>query len=195
MNRYLDQHPGLRGKRVTMRHLMTHTPGFEEVLKGGIRFTGDLPALGDFLKRWIPKRVFAPGTTPAYSNYGAALAGYVSERVSGESFDGYVERHIFEPLGMLHSTFRQPLPASLAPFVSKGYELSSEAGTPFELIAVPPAGSASMSGADIAKFMIAQLARRHWPAEAGDGAADAGPGLRVGAGDGPHGATNSRSMG
>ena len=160
VNRYIDFNiPDYQGKPVTIRHLMTHTPGFEEVLKGGIRFTGDLPALGDFLKRWIPKRVFAPGTTPAYSNYGAALAGYVVERVSGEPFDAYIERHIFEPLGMLHSTFRQPLPASLAPFMSKGYEISSEAAKPFELIAVPPAGSASMSGADIAKFMIAHLAR------------------------------------
>ncbi len=159
VNRYIDfKIPAYQGKPVTIRNLMTHTPGFEELLKDGIRFTGDVPALGDFLKRWIPQRVFAPGTTPAYSNYGAALAGYVVERVSGEPFDAYIERHIFEPLGMLHSTFRQPLPASLAPFMSKGYEVSSGAAKPFELIAVPPAGSASMSGADVAKFMIAQLA-------------------------------------
>jgi CubicO group peptidase (beta-lactamase class C family) len=159
VNRYLDfPIPAYNGKPITMRNLMTHTPGFEELDKDGIRFSGPAPALGDFLKRWTPRRIFAPGTTPAYSNYGAALAGYVVERVSGESFDSYVEQHIFQPLGMLHATFRQPLPAQLAPLMSRGYERASGPARPFELIAVPPAGSASMSGADIAKFMIAQLA-------------------------------------
>ena len=159
VNRYLDfTIPSYAGKPVTMRNLMTHTPGFEELDRDGIRFSGAVPALGDFLKRWVPRRIFAPGTTPAYSNYGAALAGYIVERLSGESFDGYVEQHIFHPLGMLQATFRQPLPAQLAPFMSRGYELASGPARPFELIAVPPAGSASMSGADMAKFMIAQLA-------------------------------------
>ncbi len=48
---------------------------------------------------------------PAYSNYGASLAGYIVERVSGEPFNQYVQRHIFQPLGMNHSTFEQPAPA------------------------------------------------------------------------------------
>ena len=47
------------------------------------------------LKVWVPTRIFAPGTTPAYSNYGASLAGYIVQRVSGESFDDYIDKHIF----------------------------------------------------------------------------------------------------
>ena len=50
-----------------------------------------------------------------------ALAGYIVQRVSGEPFDDYIEQHIFEPLGMAHSTFRQPLPANLKPLMSEGY--------------------------------------------------------------------------
>src|SRR5690606_39444116 len=86
---------------LTMRQVMTHTAGFEEALRGLIFSdeSGLLP-LGETLKHWVPERIHPPGTTPAYSNYATALAGYVVERVSGEPFDDYVERHIFEPLGM-----------------------------------------------------------------------------------------------
>ena len=90
----------------------------------------------------------APGTTPAYSNYATALAGYIVQRVSGENYYDYVERHIFRPLGMTHSTFRQPLPADLAPLMSKGYARASEAPKPFEMFSVVPAGSATVSGDD-----------------------------------------------
>jgi CubicO group peptidase (beta-lactamase class C family) len=44
-----------------------------------------------------------PGTTFQYSNLGAAVAAYIVERVAGESFAEYTERHIFNPIGMSHS--------------------------------------------------------------------------------------------
>src|SRR5665213_3396410 len=158
INRYLDFHvPAYDGKPITMRNLMTHRPGFEDVEKGGIRFHGAVPPLGDVLKRWIPKRVFAPGSTPAYSNYGAGLAGYIVQRVSGIPFEEYIERNIFQRLGMTHSTFRQPLPAQFVPFMAKGYPIGSGPAKPYELISVPPAGSAAVSAPDMAKFMIAHL--------------------------------------
>jgi hypothetical protein len=72
-------------------------------------------------------------------------------------FAAYVERNIFEPLGMTHSTFLQPLPPDLAPLMSKGYLTASKDAKPFELVSVPPAGGASVSGDDMAKFMIALL--------------------------------------
>jgi len=158
VNRYLDfVIPPYGGQPLTMRNILTHTPGFEDVVKGGFSFSGNVDPLGDVVKRMLPTRVFAPGTTPAYSNYATALAGYIVERVSGMSFDDYVERRIFEPLGMTRSSFRQPLPASLAPHMARGYLKASADAQPFELISVPPAGSLSMSGADGAKFMIAHL--------------------------------------
>ena len=160
VNRYLDfRIPPYHGKPITMRHIMTHTAGFEEAFKGGITFSGKVDPLGDVVKRMLPNRIYDPGTTPAYSNYATAVAGYIVERISGMPFEDYIERNIFQPLGMSHSSFRQPLPQSLAPFMAKGYPQASVDPKPFELISVPPAGSLSMSGADAAKFMIAQLNR------------------------------------
>jgi CubicO group peptidase (beta-lactamase class C family) len=158
VNQYLDfKIPPYQGKPITVRNLMTHTPGFEEAFKGGIRFSGQVPPLGEVLKQMLPQRVYAPGTTPAYSNYGAGIASYIVQRVSGLPFEEYVERNIFAPLNMTHSSFRQPLPAQLAPFMSQGYPKASVEPKPYELISIPGAGSVAVSAADMAKFMIAHL--------------------------------------
>ena len=158
INQYLDfKSPPYEGKPITVRNLMTHTPGFEEAFKGGIRFSGQVPPLDEVLKHMLPERVYAPGTTPAYSNYGAGLASYIVQRISGIPFEEYVERNIFAPLNMTHSSFRQPLPAQLAPFMSQGYPKASVDAKPYELISIPGAGSVAVSAADMAKFMIAHL--------------------------------------
>lgn len=158
VNEYLDfKIPARDGKPITMRNLMQHTAGFEEQAKGIISEDPKAPAYDTLLKAWVPTRVFAPGSTPAYSNYGASLAAYIVQRLSGESFDSYIEKHIFAPLDMQHSSFRQPLPAALVPLMSKGYPLGSEDPRPFEMVGPAPAGSLSSSGEDMAHFMIAHL--------------------------------------
>jgi len=94
----------------------------------------------------------------AYSNYGAAIAGYIVQRVSGEPFDQYIARHIFQPLHMTHSSFAQPLPPSLAPLLAKGYTTASaDKPSPFENVEAAPAGASSATGTDMAKFMMAYL--------------------------------------
>lgn len=158
INKYLDYNvTGLGGKPITMRELMQHTAGFEEHAKGVISTVNNLPTFEEMLKARVPVRIFAPGSTPAYSNYGASLAGYIVERVSGEPFDAYLEKHIFQPLDMQHSSFRQPLPAALEPFMAKGYRLASGQAEPFEYVGPRPAGSMSASADDMAHFMIAHL--------------------------------------
>lgn len=160
VNQYLDfTIPDAFGKPITMRHLMTHSAGFEEVLKNlMMRDAAKMPSLGEYVKNHLPKRIFAPGDVPAYSNYGTALAGYIVERVSGVSFDTYVEENIFTPLQMEASSFRQPLPASLADNMAAGYfNANDTAAQPYELIPAAPAGSLAATASDMAKFMIAHL--------------------------------------
>jgi CubicO group peptidase (beta-lactamase class C family) len=159
INQYLDfRIPPYQGKPITLRNIMTHTTGFEESIRKLDESGTVPPALGDLLKRWTPHRIFAPGDVTAYSNYGAALAGYMVERVSGEPFDTYVERHVFAPVGIAHASFRQPLPKALQPMMAQGYDTASTPAKPFEILSLAPAGSLSISGSDMAKFLIAQLA-------------------------------------
>ncbi|MCP9222632.1 beta-lactamase family protein [Erythrobacter sp. LQ02-29] len=159
VNRYLDfEIPPRDGQPVTMRQLMTHTAGFEEAVKDLISFDPKAAQpIGTYLKRWVPERIFAAGTTPAYSNWGTTLAGYIVQRTSGIPFDDYVEQRIFRPLGMNTATFRQPLPARLEPLMATGYPLASGEKEGFEIVVPAPAGSLSASGLDMAKFMIAHL--------------------------------------
>jgi CubicO group peptidase (beta-lactamase class C family) len=159
VNTYLDfTIPPYEGQPITLRQLMNHSAGFEEQLRDEfVSKAQTMPSLEVFLKRNIPKRIYAPGTVVAYSNYGATVAGYMVQRVSGEPFDAYVKHHIFDPLGMTHSTFDQPLPASLAPDMSQGYVTADQPPHPFEMITVAPAGSLTASGDDMARFMIAHL--------------------------------------
>ena len=158
---YLDFPIPARGdKPITLRNIMTHTPGLEDTARALI-YTDpkQLSSLGDTVKHWVPTRIFDPGTTPAYSNYATALAGYVVERVSGESFDDYVDKHIFEPLQMRNATFRQPLPERLQAQMAKGYHLGSDKDPKdYELVGPAPAGSLAATGADMARFMLAHLA-------------------------------------
>ena len=164
VNDYLDfKIPDSYPQPITMRELMTHTAGFEEAVKDLIVGPDKKPAtIGEYLRTHIPHRTYAPGTTPAYSNYGATLAGYIVQRVSGVPFDEYIQKNIFDPLAMQHTTFVQPLPAAWQPLMSKGYMLGSGPAKPFETIGAVPAGSSSTSAVDMSHFMLAQLQGGEW---------------------------------
>lgn len=154
--------PATYKQPITLRHLMTHTAGFEE---GGVGYgiTTDLkgaPSIAQKLAAHIPARVSPPGTMPSYSNYGAALAGLIVEQVSGIPYEDYVEQRIFAPLGMRYATVHEPVPAALAPFKVVGY--AREGGGFVRKPATyeggfRPAGSGSVSAIDMTHFMIAAL--------------------------------------
>jgi CubicO group peptidase (beta-lactamase class C family) len=170
VNTYLEdiKLPETWPEPVTLRNLMTHTPGFED---GGIGYLfadseKNLVSLGDWLKAHMPARVrppttdFASGTNASYSNWGTSLAGYIVQTVSGMPFDDYIDQHIFVPLGMKHSTFREPVPGQIEGHEGGGF--SVEQGTfvrkGFEFIhATAPAGALSSTATDMAQFMLAYL--------------------------------------
>jgi CubicO group peptidase (beta-lactamase class C family) len=160
VNKYLDFRivPAF-GKPVTLRNLMTHTGGFEEVIRD-ILLTDPRKAtpLREYLIANQPRRMYPPGEVPAYSNYGVGLAGYVVQRVSGQPFEQYVTEHIFQPLGMKHSSFHQPLPGELLPLVSGGYENSTEKpAIGFEIFNPAPAGGVSSAASDMGRLAQALL--------------------------------------
>ena len=162
VNRYLDfRIPATYPQPVTLRHVMTHTAGFEE---DGRDLLTDDPArmvpLGRWLATHVPGRVRPPGTFSSYSNYATALAGYVVQRASGLPFDDYVDQRILAPLGMTHTTTRQPLPAALRGGMSGSYQWADGRfrAKPFEIITgAAPAGSVSATADDMARFMLAHL--------------------------------------
>jgi len=160
VNKYLDfEIAPAFGKPITLRNLMTHTGGFEEVVHD-IIFVDPKKAhsLRDFMIQNQPRRMYPPGEIPAYSNYGVGLAGYIVERISAEPFEQYVSEHIFLPLGMKHSGFNEPMTAELAPYVSDGYRTTTEKpAIGFEIFNPAPAGGISSAAGDMEKFALALL--------------------------------------
>ena len=164
VNAYLDDveipdtYPG---RPVTLRHLLTHTAGFEEDFTGtGARGASGVEPLGEYLAGKTPARVRPPGEAMAYSNYGMSLAGHVVEEVSGVPFARYVEENVTRPLGMDSTTFDQPPAGGLRERVATGYERPQgpePVAGPFEYIDETPAGSASTTATDMARFMISHL--------------------------------------
>jgi CubicO group peptidase (beta-lactamase class C family) len=158
VNDYIDfRIPATFNRPVTVRHLMTHTPGFEEAVKDLFATSLPIMPLRDYITTHLPRQIYPPGTVPAYSNYGASLAGYIVQRISGRPFHDYVAENIFKPLEMTHSSFDQPLPEPLKGMMSQGYIRASDGPKPFEYVIPAPAGSLSSSGVDMAHFMIAHL--------------------------------------
>ena len=161
VNTYLDfKIPAFESNPVTVRDLFQHTPGMSD--SSGIS-TGD-PSKSEYFTAWlkthIPRRIWAAGTETSYSNYGAALAGYIVEKVSGEPFADYAERHIFRPLGMATTTFREDLSLTLRQRSALGYKVEGGrfVAQPVEYYGVIlPAGSASAPGDEMARFMMAML--------------------------------------
>jgi len=146
---------------VTLRHLMTHTAGYEDDNRDQeASDPADNVPLAEWLPSHQPARVREPGRSSSYSNWGAALAGYIVELVSGSSYEDYLEQHIFTPLGMRHTTARQPLPARLRDAMSEGYgwEDGAYVPKPWEIVkGAAPAGAISATATDMARWMLAHL--------------------------------------
>lgn len=162
VNKYLGdvKIPDTYPEPITLKHLLTHTPGFEDHVIGLFsRTADDLRPLGEILGERLPARVRKPGELASYSNHGTALAGYIIEKVSGAPWEQYIEDNILKPLGMAHTTVRQPVPKELIGDLSKGYkyERGKFVEQDFEYVPPAPAGSMSASAGDMARFMIAHL--------------------------------------
>ena len=163
VNEYLDfKIPATYEQPITLLDILTHTPGLEEDPRD--LFTEDsahISPMGTWLPAHMPARVRPPNTFASYSNWATGVAGYIVERHGGEkTWDDYNERHIFQPLGMTHSSSRQPLPAAMRADMSNGYQWKDGQFVPqkFEIVTgAAPAGSISASATDMANFMIAHL--------------------------------------
>jgi CubicO group peptidase (beta-lactamase class C family) len=161
---------------VLVRDLMTHTPGFEDRALGQLfeKNPERIRPLAEYLRQERPRRVREAGQFPVYSNYGAALAGEAVSEVNGHPYQDIVESEIIRPLGLVHTTFREPYPAradlpapmpgALAAAVSTGYRWAGGSFRPqtFEYATqVAPAAALSSTAGDMARYMEMILAGGH----------------------------------
>lgn len=158
---------------VTLSSLMSHSAGFEDRALGHLfeRDADRIRPLEVYLRQERPRRVRPVGQMSSYSNYGAALSGEAAAWASGQTFERLAETSLFEPMGLSRTTFREPrprraglpapMPAALAADLSQGFTWTGSGfrAEPFEYIGqVAPAGSASSTAADMARYMMVLLA-------------------------------------
>ena len=153
---------------ITMLNLMNHNAGFcETTYQIEVHDPADIIPLPDALKASEPAQIHRPGEVTTYSNWAAALAGYIVELVSGESYIDYVHHHIFEPLGMEHTAIAPDFSDnewvakergkmhSYAIAQVENINMNRALGERRSYILLYPAGAAAGTISDIALFMQA----------------------------------------
>jgi CubicO group peptidase (beta-lactamase class C family) len=176
INIYLPEKLQLKdqGKKspVRLRDLITHTAGFEDRTLGQLfeRDPRRERSLEQYLRQERPNRVREPGLLPAYSNYGAGLAGAALANVTGQPFEKEITDQVIFPAGLTHTTFREDrpwrdgLPAPMAPALaadrSDGFRwtpLGFQTEAPEFIGHIAPAGSASSTAGDMARYITLLL--------------------------------------
>ena len=146
--------PDRYDRPVTLRHLLTHTPGLDDFSIGkSVRTREELPPLGESVRELLPGQILPPGEVMSYSNYGVMLAGYLVERAGGAGFNEVVTDRVFRPIGMDAATF-DPDECDLQRVVRGYFPMGGELQeVPFDYVKDGPAGQMLATTSDIIRFL------------------------------------------
>lgn len=107
VTRHLPDFP-THGKTITIEHLLTHTsgiPSYTGIPEWSAQKRQDVTV--DELTAFFRGKPldFEPGSRFSYNNSGYVLLGAIIEKLSGKTYEDFVEQQIFQPLGMAHSRY------------------------------------------------------------------------------------------
>jgi ABC-type multidrug transport system ATPase subunit/CubicO group peptidase (beta-lactamase class C family) len=108
INNYLQDAP-VSWKGIEIYHLLTHTSGIPEMSSfPELQKSAAIPHTPEQLVAMMRDKPldFPPGTRMRYSNSGYVVLGYLIEKISGETYQEFIQKHIFDPLGMKDSGCR-----------------------------------------------------------------------------------------
>ena len=148
---------------ITMKHLLTHTAGFDDKLMGmGAENWQDTEPLREHLEENMPNRIREPGKLFQYSNHSFALAGLIVEEVTGIPYDQYITEEILRPIGMNHTAVK--LNHDVIPHLAREYYFN---GKDYELMPLYethayPSGTVVSTGKDMAAYMNLHLNYGEW---------------------------------
>ncbi|MGE5208073.1 MAG: serine hydrolase domain-containing protein, partial [Alphaproteobacteria bacterium] len=149
-----------RLSRLTADQLLSHTAGLIDPAR--ICCAQDESALAAEVRAYRDAEYFftEPGRIFSYSNTGYIIAGYLIEQLTGERYADAMERRLFGPLGMKHTTLRPTTAMTFA--LSQGHDADSEGKPtvkrPFvNNVGDWPAGYAYTTVGDLCRFAIALM--------------------------------------
>jgi len=153
---------------VTIRQLLTHTAGAGDIDLFGAENAnnrGSVHSVTEMMALHAHRPpAFLPGSNQEYGNFGHVILGRIVEVLSGQSFEAYVQDHIFRPLGMSRTAFVNCLDS--APDIAVGYvELDGEKKLNCETLPRRgfPAGGQVSTARDMFKFVEALRAGKLLP--------------------------------
>ena len=148
---------------ILLKHLITHTSGLPRESAHPYWDTAEFPSYEE-IEKTLPnqEQVLRTETRWKYSNLAVSLAGDVVAAVSGMSYEDYIEKNIFQPLGM-NDTFIRTLPQD-HPLFAVGYGRRMPDGTrslrPFgDCKGITPAANIATNLNDLAKFAMLQFGK------------------------------------
>ncbi|WP_257454729.1 serine hydrolase domain-containing protein [Archangium lipolyticum] len=149
-----------RGSGILVKQLLSHTSGMpaKSLLEG----TTDDGALERRVRSFSQLSLaFPPGQGWMYSNTGYAVLGLIVQTVSGMPYEQYLANHVFQPLGMNHTTFGPPPEAT--GHLAQGYAWTRGNTRPVPMLLAReqhPAGASTYSSAhDVSRYLAAMLAK------------------------------------
>lgn len=137
---------------ITVGQLLSHSSGIPDYLSPEFEF--------DYSKEWKPQDIvnvtqdaellFTPGESFQYSNTGYVMLGMIIEKVSGLTYEDYMEEHIFKPSGMVDTMFtlKEGVPAAIG-------HVKGEEGPFIDNTAAFAAGDIISTADDLALFYLA----------------------------------------
>ena len=148
-------------EHVTLRRLLSHTAGTTVHGFRGYRYTEPLPNLIQILNGQYPANSppvvvdQVPGREFRYSGGGYEIADQVVRDVTGATYPEFIWERVLAPVGMAHSTYRQPIPDSLWDAAASGYYADGTA-VPGRHHIYPELAAAALwtTSADVARFLI-----------------------------------------
>ncbi len=107
ITKFIEDYP-THGHHISIHHLLTHTSGIKS-------YTSMAEWQPEWRKDFTPTELidffknqpmdFAPGEEWSYNNSAYFILGYIIEQASGETYEDFIEKRIFEPLGMTNSYY------------------------------------------------------------------------------------------
>ena len=160
IEKYLPDYP-TQGKAITIENLLTHTSGIK-----------DYTSLPEWLPLWRKDMTvsevialskdkpmdFGPGEHWKYCNSGYILLGAIIEKVSGETYENFIQKHIFDPRKMTHSYYGSA--SRILPRRIPGYQKEGDVyiNAPYLSMTQPYAAGSLLSSVDDMALWYAALA-------------------------------------
>ncbi len=147
---------------VRIKHLLTHTSGFDQVGLGRHVYNYDQslddrkaqrPSISAFLKNKNLRRVTQAGEYYRYDTYGSTLAGVILEKVTGLTYKQAMKQELFDPIGMGLSSVEVEDQHMDQLAVGHGYNDDAYEVMPYEIYNTPPASSIDATPADMGRLL------------------------------------------